>query len=129
MASWRDLQGYVRHRFEVIEDNPRWLQVVVPTRSGRTQSVYIWHRQPKRREDWVLLASPFALANQVDLKRTLTIAGQIAPAGVALVGKQLAIRHSLPLANMDPNELEDPMEIISEAADDLERALRETDYY
>lgn len=129
MASWRDLQGYVRHRFEVIQDNPSWLQVVVPTHSGRVQSVYIWHRQPRRREDWVLLASPFAEINQVDVKQALTVAGQIAPAGVGLVGRQLAIRHALPLANMDPNELEDPVEIITEAADELERALRDGDYF
>ena len=43
--------------------------------------------------------------------------------GLALVGNLVTFRHSLPLENLNINEIESPLALVTTTADQLERAL------
>ena len=49
--------------------------------------------------------------------------GVAAVGGLALVGNLVSFRHSLPLENLNINELEAPLALVTTTADHLERAL------
>lgn len=129
MASWRDFKAYVHSRYHVVQDQPEALQLELETEADRTQFVYLWHRQISKREDWLVIGSPFADVDQVDLRWVLETVGRLAVGGIVLVGQHLAIRHAVPLDNLDINEFERPLELVTRAADQLEHKLFGEDQY
>lgn len=129
MASWRDLKAYVRSRYRVIQDHDEAMQLELKTEADRTQFVYLWHRRVSKREDWLVIGSPFADVDQVDLHWVLETVGRMAVGGVVMVGQHLAIRHAVPLDNMDSNEFERPLHLVTRAADHLEHKILGEDHY
>lgn len=129
MASWRDLEAYVRAHYNIAGERPGRIQLILETNDGRSQSVYLWHRRLPGHEDWLIIGSPFAEASRVDLNDILKAAGQMVVGGIVLVGKHLAVRHAVPLANLDTNEFERPLELVTLAADQLEQMANVEDRY
>lgn len=129
MARWRDFKAYVHSRFHVVQDQPEAMQLELETEAGRTQFVYLWHRRISKREDWLVIGSPFADIEQVDVLWVLDTVGRMAVGGVVKVGQHLAIRHAVPLDNLDANEFERPLHLVTRAADHLEHKIFGEDQY
>jgi hypothetical protein len=73
-------------------------------------------------EDWLVIESPFAKVGEVDLERLLVALEPSICGGLATIegGRTLVLRHAVPLANIDLNELIRPMELLTGQADAFE---------
>lgn len=129
MATWRDFKAFVKSGYRVVRDRPDLMQLDVRTASDRSQSVYLSHRVLRKNEDWLIIESPFAEATDVDLDKVLETAGRMVVGGVVVVGQYLVIRHAVPLANLDTNEFERPLQLVTRAADQLEREMHGEDQF
>lgn len=106
------------------------LQLIVPTGSNRSQVVYLWHRRlMKGTEDWLVIESPFAEVDDVDVTAVLEEAGNMPCGGIVIVGKYVVVRHAVPLVNLDVNEFSRPLELVTVSADRLEQILFGDDMY
>ena len=129
MATWAELVGFIKTEYEVVGDDPDEIRILLryltddeDEKSGRTQVVVVAREVLDRREDWVLIASPFARVQDVDLRTVLAEVGNsTVVGGVVIVGEYLVLRHSLPLVNLDINEFVDPLELLTGSAEMLER--------
>lgn len=137
MASWRDLQKYIRDNYRVIRDEPEEIRIRVTFRAknpeddpDRTQTVVIAREVLDKREEWVQIATPFARASEVDLHAVLEEIGHTTVVGGAVImGPYLVLRHSLPLMNLDANEFDDPLELVTGSAEQLEEQITGRDDY
>jgi hypothetical protein len=124
MAMWSDLVAYVRANYRVAEENPNMLHMVFDTGNLRSQMVFLWRQTlMDGQEEWVQIESPFAEVGSVDLQRALEEVGGVVCGGAAINGGHLLVRHSVPLANLNINEFERPLALVTTTADRLEREL------
>ena len=124
MTTWNDLVQYVSSNYKISERTDSMLKLVFETGSMRSQVVLVWHLTLDRgAEEWVQIESPFGEFGSVDLAAALQQIGSTVCGGMALYGNLVTFRHSVPLANLNINEFESPLALVTSTADALERAF------
>jgi hypothetical protein len=130
MAAWQDLVGYVRANYKVSDESPTSMKLVFDTGHLRSQVVMLWYvTLSDGAEEWLQIESPFAEVNKIDLRNALEEVGRIVCGGLAVIGDVLTIRHSVPLANLNINEFERPLVLVTNTADRLEALLAGGDQF
>jgi hypothetical protein len=122
MTTWNDLVTYIHSNYKIAEENPTMIKMVFETGSMRSQVVIVWYlRLADGSEEWVQIESPFGEVASVDLPAALAQIGNTVCGGLAQFGDFVTFRHSLPLANLNINEFESPLALVTTTADNLER--------
>lgn len=136
MAEWGDLVAYIRQSYDVVHYEPDEVRIRVSFAKdeddvqARRQIMVVAHEVLDKKEDWVQIATPFALVGEVDLREVLTEAGNtMVVGGVVAMGDYLVLRHSLPLINLDINEFTDPLHLVASGAEQLEHRFTGRDEY
>jgi hypothetical protein len=128
MATWEEVRGFINGKYKVNEDIGRGLALRFELNGGRSQMVLITcYDMFDGREEWILIESPFGALGEVDLARAVQLVGDKVVGGLAVttdLGEpQVTVRHAVPLMNLDANELEAPLMLVTVTADELEHAL------
>lgn len=124
MATWKDLSEYIHANYKVAESDDSKMKLVFETGSLRSQVLWIWYLTLNEgREHWIQIESPFGELGKVDLNQALQAVGSTVCGGLALVSNLVTFRHSVPLENLNINEIEAPLALVTTTADQLERAL------
>lgn len=130
MATWLDLMQYVRSNYKIADEQPGIVKMIFEMDNLRTQVVFLSrHTLMNGEEEWLLVESPFAEVNSVNLGQALEYVGDIVCGGLALTAGHLTIRHAVPLANLNVNEFERPLMLVTSSADRLEHSLTGSDKY
>lgn len=124
MASWELLGRHVRQKYDVEEETDDELRILYEFDDERTQFLVLRHEPMRNGDDWVQIVSPCGSVGVVDLGRLLTEVGEnTVVGGVVVIDGTVLIRHSLPLANLDFNEFDEPLELVAMTADDVENTF------
>lgn len=130
MASWSELVSYVRSNYKVADEAPNGIKMIFNTGGLRSQVVFLWRQVLMNgSEEWVQIESPFGGVGSMDLRRALEAVGGKVCGGAAVDGDLVLLRHSVPLANLDINEFERPLALVTTTADELEKTLVGGDAY
>lgn len=122
MTTWNDLVEYVQNNYKITDQNPGMIKLVFETGNMRSQVVIVWHLTlSNSKEEWVQIESPFGELGALDLAEALKEIGSTVCGGMAVYGNLVTFRHSLPLANLNINEFESPLALVTTTADGLER--------
>jgi hypothetical protein len=106
------------------------MKLIFDTGELRSQIVMVWRvTLDDGAEEWLQIESPFAELGTVDLGRALQEVGQIVCGALAIVGNVLTIRHAAPLENLNINEFERPLGLVTNTADRLEHILSGGDQF
>jgi hypothetical protein len=130
MATWGDLVTFIRTEYRVTRVEPDEIRIEVEFEDERRQAVVVYREVLDQREEWVQIASPCGKAAEVNLLALLTEIGSTAVVGgLVIMGEYVAVRHSLPLENLDINEFVDPLALVAGVADELEEKFTGGDGY
>lgn len=129
MASWSDVVRYVRANYTVADEQDGVIKMVFDVGDLRSQLVFLCQQTLRDEEEWLQIESPFADVGTVDLQRVLEEVGDTVCGGAAIVAGHITFRHSVPLANLDINEFERPLMLVTTTADHLEKTLVGGDRY
>lgn len=130
MTTWQELTGYVRDNYKIADERPEMMKIIFETEGLRSQIVLLTRQVlMDGSEEWLQIMSPFADVQTVDLKKALTEVGNVVCGGAALIDNLLVIRHAVPLLNLNINEFERPLLLVTVTADRLERELVGGDKY
>ncbi len=130
MATWSDLIGYVRSNYKVADEQAGMVKMVFETDNLRSQIVWLWRQAlMDGNEEWLQIESPFAEVGSVNLQTALEEVGRTVCGGAAIAGNFLTIRHAVPLANLNINEFERPLILVTTTADYIEQKLTGGDKY
>jgi len=130
MATWGDVVTYVRSTYKIADEKPDAIKLVFEVGGLRTQVVMLWHLTLAGGSDeWVQIESPIGPIASVDLRRALETVGDTVCGGLGKLGDLVTFRHAVPLDNININELEVPLALVTSTADDLERKLVGGDQY
>jgi hypothetical protein len=124
MTTWNDLVGYVHANYKITDESHNMIKLVFDTGNMRSQVVIVWHLTlGDGSEEWVQIESPFGEVGSVNLAAALQQIGNTVCGGLAQAGNLVTFRHSLPLENLNINEFESPLALVTTTADNLERQL------
>ncbi|MBW0102842.1 hypothetical protein [Pseudonocardia sp. KRD291] len=136
MATWDDLQSYVRVRYEIMRQVGDELWFNLPTTGERTQLVVVRRVHEKHAEatdaaaavaqddsDWAQISSPIARIGEIDLAKLLELAGASPVGGVVSQDGVAVFRHSISLRDAGLDGFEFPFREVVHLADELEHKL------
>jgi hypothetical protein len=128
LATWGQVTLLLNTMYDVLEDATDSLDVQVKTGGGRTQLVTV--RRVERADDdaWVVVESPVARLEEVDVSKALEISEELRLVGLTRRQEFLAVVHAGPLKTLDAQDLARPLALVALAADRLERLLVGQDY-
>lgn len=123
MANWSTLVNYVQSNYKIADQGPDMIKMIFETGDLRSQVVFLWRQTLSGGEEWVQIESPFGELGSLDLTAALKAVGDTVCGGMALFGNLVTFRHSLPLENLNINEFESPLALVTSTADTLEKQL------
>ena len=127
MATWDQLKQYIHANYKATEVSPRAIEMVFGTTESRSQLVWVCSVEGPNGEDWASIDSAIGRVDSVDLVRALNLVENVTCGGLSHIfvrGEHLvSIRHCVPLENLDPNEFDPPLLMVTAAADAFEREL------
>jgi hypothetical protein len=124
LATWPELRSYIADRYTIAGEHNDVLALDFRLPNGRTQLVTIQHyTMLNGDEHWALVESAFAKVGAVDLHRAVSLVETMVCGGIAKAGDLLTLRHAIPLSNLDINEFERPLNLVTSSADELEAKL------
>jgi hypothetical protein len=130
MATWSVLTEYVRSHYKVSDEKPSSMKLIFDVGDLRSQVVFLWKMSMlDGAEDWVQIESPFGRLDSVNLRAAIDSMGNTVCGGIASLGELVTVRHSVPLLNLDINEFERPLVLVTGTADRLERQLQGGDEF
>jgi len=124
MTTWNDLTLFVKNKYKISDEQPNMIKLIFETGGMRSQVVILWHMTlANGSEEWVQIESPFGELGSIDLAQALQAVGNTVCGGMALFGNMVTFRHSLPLENLNINEFESPLALVTTTADQFEKTL------
>jgi hypothetical protein len=129
MASWSTLVSYVQSNYKIADQGNDMLKLVFETGDLRSQVVFLWRQTLAGGEEWVQIESPFAAVGSVNLQAALEMIGGMVCGGMAITAGHVTVRHAVPLANLNINEFERPLILVTTTADRLESEFVGSDKY
>lgn len=130
MASWGALNVYIHSNYKVADENPSLIKLIFEMPNGRSQMVLVGRSTLlDGLEEWAVIESPFGRIDDVDVKAAIREVSDNVCGGIASSGDFVTFRHSVPLANLDPNEFERPLQLVTGTADRLESQFSGGDFF
>ena len=130
MATWSALSDYVRANYKISDETPDSFKLIFDVGNLRSQIVFLWRlKLLDGAEEWVQVESPFGRLDSVDLHGVIQAMRDTVCGGLGAVGELVTVRHAAPLVNMDINELERPLLLVTTTADRLERQFQGGDAF
>jgi hypothetical protein len=130
VATWADVKGFIHSNYKGVSDiNDTLLSLLFEAKDLRSQQMFVQYTPSSGGMDWVEISSPVGKITEVDLPLALREVSEKICGGLSAVGDLLVVRHMVPLANVDGNEIAVPLGVLSGIADDLEKVLTGGDAY
>jgi hypothetical protein len=135
MATWEQVKAFIYTIRTVEGDTGDALKMTVGGDNGRSQLLFVARRETSMdlgpagvyEEEWAVLQSPICRTDEVEAARVLEQTAGMVCGGLGLLqladGVYIALRHAVPLKNLDSSEIEGPMLIIAAEADQLEATV------
>jgi hypothetical protein len=120
----------VHSNYKIADERPNLIKLIFDTGDLRSQIVLLTRETlMDGEEEWVTISSPVAALGSLNLEEFLREVGDIVCGGAALEGDVLVIKHAAPLVNLDVNEFERPLRLVTMTADALEKKFVGSDKY
>jgi hypothetical protein len=124
VASWNELVEHIKENYKVADEQDDAIKMVFGVGDGRSQLVFLFHHKLMGGvESWVQIESPVGTFAKTDLEKMVREAGTKVCGGIGATGDVITYRHSLPLTNLDMNEFERPLILVTTTADQLEKEI------
>ncbi|WP_062530257.1 hypothetical protein [Demequina rhizosphaerae] len=119
MTTWNNVVAFVggNYKYEAVSDS--LLKLLFTVDGGRSQIVFI-ERTEAGGVEWVQFHSPIGEANRLNLAEVATALGEKVVGGLIIMGEKAFVTTSIPLMNLDANEVVQPLEKVMAIADLLE---------
>ena len=122
MADWNALKAYIKSNYKTAKEDANSVALIFELEGGRTQLVNVRKTGEIVGSEWAEVATGVCKESDVSAKDALIRNNEMIVGGLAMQKDGTVIfRHSFPLRDFDPNELDTPLHIAVSFGDKLER--------
>jgi hypothetical protein len=130
MATFEAACTYLRNNYAVQELENGALKLVFDLDDGRSQVVIVsWGGESRENATWCDFHSPIGDFDEINLRAAVEATAKWVSGGISTWGGVPTLRVSVPLENLDKNEIEDPLRLVCIAGDAMERQLTGRDAF
>lgn len=130
MATWVTVKDYLTSQYRCRPFDDDGLKLVFDIGEGRSQVVLVLPAGPSGQEpSWVDFHSPLGDLEGLDVVRAVRATHEWVAGGISALAGIATVRVSVPLENLDQNEIEEPMRVVCVAGDEMERRLTGVDIF
>jgi hypothetical protein len=130
MANWNALRDYINSKYKVSGDDLNSVKLVFELDDGRTQLVIVEKAGEVGNSEWALISTAVCEEGDIAPRDALVKSSEMIVGGLALVdGGPVIFRHSIRLADLDPDEFDEPLKVAAAFGDRLERELSTADNF
>ena len=126
MATWAEIQNHIRKNYILAEDAQKYMALDFECPGGRKQRMVLSYFESMSKR-WVLYRSRVCERSRLDPEEALRRNAGFAVGFLALSENFYELVYTAQLDTIDTNELELPLYVLSETADQLERELTGAD--
>lgn len=124
MATWDEVARYVNANYKITGQEDGSIHLVFNTANLRSQVVFLFRGAlMDGQEQWLQIESPIGKLANVNTVMALREMEDRLCGGLAVNGEFLVVRHAVPLENLDANEVDRPLVLVTATADSLEQML------
>jgi hypothetical protein len=123
MTTWNELKKFIKNKYKIEAEKEAFIIINFETVAGRTQRVGIRLGGNEAVGEWVAVQSPVAKYSVKNLEAACRETAEKVVGGIVLIDDTIFLSDSIPLENLDTNEIEDPILLVTIAADALELKL------
>jgi len=117
MASNSETINFIKENYQVEQNGDLLILENFQTEGGRTQTIYV-HMY----DGLMTVSSPFAKTDAITAEQAIA-AAEPEILGISRVGSLYAVHHAVPLADLDPSEVNIAFALVTNVADGLEKGL------
>lgn len=121
MANWKSMVAHIKSKYRVLEESEGLLALRFETVDGRDQIVFFQRGGNDKIGEWAQVTSAIANYSAKTLEAACREAHGLLCGGITIIEDKIMLSDSIPLANLDANEIEQPLMAITFFADMLER--------
>lgn len=119
MATWNQLKQFIRENLKVLEDGGDVIEMGFEFDGGNDVVVLVERVGNSQIGEWAQVEAAFAKIDEVDLDAAVRKSENILCGGIACNGEYATLRHSVPLEDVDGNEILIPINAIASSANDF----------
>jgi hypothetical protein len=123
MTTWIDVKRFVHANYKAEELNDSLLKFLFDTGNLRSQIIFMEYAQNDFGGQWVKVNSPIGRVDEVDVVKAAEKIADMLVGGIIVSGDYVYVSNSMPLQNLDANEITEPLTRIVNIADALESEL------
>ena len=129
MTTWNELVGFLATNY-TCTINGNSVSLPYSFDDGRTQTVFVNQAGNETQGEWVHITSAVADVSHVGkLEAICRITASKLCGGVIIDGTFIVIRDTMPLENLDANEINSSMDLVVGIAEELEKMFIGTDNF
>ena len=129
MTTWNELVGFLATNY-TCTINGNSVSLPYSCDDGRTQTVFVNQAGNETHGEWVHITSAVADVSHVGkLEAICRITASKLCGGVIIDGTFIVIRDTMPLENLDANEINSSMDLVVGIAEELEKMFIGTDNF
>lgn len=117
MASNSETINFIKENYQVEQNGDSLILENFQTEGGRTQTIYV-HMY----DGLMTVSSPFAKTDAITAEQAIS-AAEPELLGITRVGTFYAVIHAVPLADLDPSEVNIAFALVTNVSDGLEKGL------
>ena len=121
MATWQEVQGFIKSNYKVISDSGSLISMGFGFTDGRSQLIHVGPVG-----EWLRFASPVAKKAEVNVARLVEESKIF---GVVDIGDYYALSHMQLLATVDAAEITEVLSFLAGVADEVEKAVTSGDEF
>jgi hypothetical protein len=130
MSDWNALRHYIKTEYKVDSDEGDLLKLIFQFEDGRNQLVIVEKAGEVGNSEWALISTAVCEEGDIDPRDALVKSSEMIVGGLALIdGGPVIYRHSIRLADLDPDEFDEPLKVAAALGDRLEGELSAADNY
>ncbi len=130
MATWDAVKSYVISNYDTQPLDGGKLKLIFNLPELRSQVVIVdWAGPTEQQATWVDFHSPIGALDEIDVRRAVELSPNYVGGGISTIAGLATVRISVPLENLDRNEIDEPMRVACLSADAIEHQLTGLDTY
>lgn len=130
MATWNTVKEYLISNYKCDPFLGDGLKLTFDLGGGRSQLIFVHWAGPNAHDAaWVDFQTPIGRLGSFSLEKALARTSDFVVGGLSLQEDIVTLRSCVPLENLDRNEIDDPMRLLLNIADQLEAELTERDEF
>lgn len=129
MATWQTVREYIAGNYKIADDSGNLVRLDFTLSDERSHTVFLSMIGNETVGEWCAVEAPIGKIADIDLSAALeAIEGRLC-GGLSRVDEWLVVRDTFPLADLSIDELELPLHIVMNIADELEKTLLGVDAF